>query len=133
MGGDEGGEVAGGADAAASNASFATFAISQTAQRKTVGPSWRRVGHSETPSRNSVSVWFMPTASALEPSEPPQTAREMPGVSLGPMTAAPAPSPRRNEMLRSVGSTTSESFSAPITRAYRATPVRMSASAWVTA
>jgi len=29
----------------------------------------------------------------------------MPGVSLGPMTTAPAPSPSRNEMLRSVGST----------------------------
>ena len=55
----------------------------------------------------------MPTASAFEPSEP-QTVRAMPGVSLGPITTAPAPSPSRNEMLRSVGSTTSESFSAPI-------------------
>ena len=58
----------------------------------------------------------MPTASALEPSEP-HTVSEMPGKSLGPMRAAPAPSPSRNEMLRSVGSTMSESFSVPITSA----------------
>ncbi len=32
---------------AASSACFATFAISQTAQRKTVWPSWRSVGHSD--------------------------------------------------------------------------------------
>ncbi len=53
----------------------------------------------------------MPTASAFEPSEP-HTVGPMPGVSLGPITTAPAPSPSRNEMLRSVGSTTSLSFSA---------------------
>ena len=58
----------------------------------------------------------MPTASALDPSEP-HTVAEMPGVSLGPITTAPAPSPSRNEMLRSAGSTMSESFSAPITSA----------------
>jgi hypothetical protein len=33
------------------------------------------------------------------------------------MTTAPAPSPRRNEIERSVGSTTSLSFSAPTTTA----------------
>jgi hypothetical protein len=33
------------------------------------------------------------------------------------MTTAPAPSPRRNEIERSVGSTTSLSFSAPMTTA----------------
>ena len=90
--------------------------MSHTAQRKTVWPSWRSVGHSDAPSRNSVSVWFMPTAPAFEPSEP-QIVRAIPGKSLGPMTTAPAPSPRRNEIERSVGSTTSESFSAPMTSA----------------
>ena len=44
----------------------------------------------------------MPTASHLEPSEP-QTVAEMPGSSAGPTTAAPAPSPSRNEIERSVG------------------------------
>jgi hypothetical protein len=58
----------------------------------------------------------MPTAAAFEPSEP-QTGAAMPGNSLGPMTTAPAPSPRRKEMERSVGSTTSDSFSAPMTSA----------------
>jgi len=77
-------------------------------------PSWRSVGHGAVPSRNSTSVWFMPTASALDPSEP-QTVGPMPGVSLGPMIAAPAPSPSRNEIVRSVGSTMSLSFSAPTT------------------
>ena len=39
----------------------------------------------------------MPTAPHFDPSEP-QTVGEMPGVSLGPTTAAPAPSPSKNEI-----------------------------------
>ena len=116
---------------AASMACRATFTISQTAHRKTVGPSWRRVGQGAAPSRKSVSVAFMPTASALDPSDP-QMVGPMPGVSLGPITTAPAPSPSRNEMLRSVGSTMSLSFSAPTTTTCFASPPRMSASAWPT-
>ncbi len=73
-------------------------------------------------------VPVMPTASQLEPSEP-HTVGEMPGVSLGPTIAAPAPSPSRNEMERSVGSTMSDSFSAPTTRTYSARPDRMKESA----
>ena len=43
----------------------------------------------------------MPMASHLLPSEP-HTVGPMPGVSVGPMTTAPAPSPSRKEMVRSV-------------------------------
>ena len=63
------------------------------------------------------------------PSEP-QMVGPMPGVSDGPMTTAPAPSPSRNEIDRSVGSTSSLIFSAPITSTLRAVPARTSASAW---
>ena len=75
--------------------------------------------------------WVMPMASHLLPSEP-QTDGPMPGVSEGPMTTAPAPSPSRKEMVRSVLSMTSESFSAPTTRTYWAAPERTRASAWAT-
>jgi hypothetical protein len=114
---------------AVSRACLATFAISQTAQRNTVWPSWRIVGQGFTLSRYSSKVAFMPTASHLEPSEP-QTVAETPGSSLGPSTAAPAPSPSRNEIERSFGCTYCESFSAPTTSTYVAVPLRMSASAW---
>ncbi len=73
--------------------------------------------------------WVMPIASHLLPSEP-HTDGPMPGVSEGPITTAPAPSPSRKEMVRSVLSMTSESFSAPTTRTYSAVPERTSASAW---
>ena len=75
----------------------------------------------------------MPTASRLRAVGAPDGARRCRASSLGPTTAAPAPSPRRNEIERSVGSTTSESFSAPMTRAYVAAPERISASAWAIA
>ena len=99
-----------------SSAFFATLAISQTAQRKTACPSWRRVG--KPPSRSAKASWrvlFMPTASHLDPSEP-HWVGPIPTISLGPTTAAPAPSPSRKEILRSVGSTMSLSFSAPTTK-----------------
>ena len=53
---------------AASSACWATFAISQTAQRKTVGPSWRSVGQSTAPapSRYAASGLSMPTASHFD-------------------------------------------------------------------
>ena len=79
---------------AASRACSATLAISQTAQRKTVWPSWRSVGQRLVGLRRSPVLGaksrsrFMPTASAFEPSEP-QTVGPMPGSSLGPMTTAP--------------------------------------------
>src|SRR5687768_18201817 len=52
----------------------------------------------------------IPMASHLLPSDP-QTEGAIPGVSEGPMTTAPAPSPSRKEMVRSRLSMTSDSFS----------------------
>src|SRR5699024_11168435 len=101
------------------------------AHLNTLGPSWRRVGHGAlaTPAL-SCHEWVWPIAAALEPSEP-QIVGPMPGVSDGPTTAAPAPSPRRKEMERSVGSMKSLIFSAPMTRTWRAEPDRTRASAWL--
>ena len=56
---------------AASSARPATFAISHTAQRKTVWPSWRRVGYSPSGSSPScpevspsLSVWALASLSS---------------------------------------------------------------------
>ncbi len=101
---------------AASMAAVAALAISKLAHLKTVGPFWRRVGHEvSVPSFTLSQEWVMFTASACEPSDP-HTVGPIPGVSDGPMTAAPAPSPRRKEIERSVGSMTSDMRSAPTTR-----------------
>ena len=58
----------------------------------------------------------------------------MPGVSLGPTTAAPAPSAKMNAVPRSVESVMSESRSTPITSTWPAPPPRTiwsaSASPW---
>ena len=62
---------------AASSACWATFAISQTAQRKTVWPSWRSVGHGRRRRGTRPGCRSCPTASAFEPSEP-QTVGPMP-------------------------------------------------------
>ena len=63
-----------------------------------------------------------------------QTTGPMPGVSLGPTTAAPAPSAKMNAVPRSVESVMSESLSTPITRTWPAPPPRTiwsaSASPW---
>ena len=115
---------------AASSASRAFFAISHTAQRKTVGPSCRSVGHA-WPSRIEPSVFVIRMVSQCEPSEP-HTDGLMPGSSEGPPTTAPAPSPSRKLIERSVGSTISESFSTPTTSTCSAMPLRTSASACAT-
>ena len=113
---------------AASIARRATGAICHTAHLKTLAPSWRSVGHSPVRWASCHdAVW--PMRPAWPPSEP-QTVGPIPGTSEGPTTAAPAPSPSRNEMARSVGSMKSDIFSGPTTRTCRATPERTSASAW---
>jgi hypothetical protein len=62
----------------------------------------------------------------------PQSTGPTPGSSpsaTGVTTAAPAPSPNSTAVLRSVQSTTSDSFSAPITSALRDAPARIAWSA----
>ena len=56
-----------------------------------------------TPSRYSSKVAFMPTASALRAVGAPHCRADA-GLVAGPITAAPAPSPSRNEIERSSGS-----------------------------
>lgn len=104
-------------------------AVCQTAQRNTVRPSWRMVGHGAVPSRNSSIELVIRMDSQFSPPSP-QIVGPTSGVSEAVSTAAPAPSPSRNEIVRSVGSTKSESFSAPTTRTVRAVPERIRASAW---
>jgi hypothetical protein len=59
-----------------------------------------------------------------EPSDP-HTTGPMPGVSDGPSTAAPEPSPKMKAMLRSVGSMIEVNRSVPITSTYSALPPRI--------
>ena len=59
----------------------------------------------------------------------PHTTGPIPGSSAALTTAAPAPSPNRTQVERSVQSVTSDSFSAPMTIALRAAPARI---AWST-
>ncbi|CPU65105.1 Uncharacterised protein [Mycobacteroides abscessus] len=87
------------------------------------------MGHpSEGSSRRSDHACVWRIACALPPSEP-HTVGPTPGVSDGPTIAAPAPSPRRNEIERSVGSMKSLIFSAPTTSTCVAMPARTRASA----
>lgn len=94
------------------------------AQRYTVWPSWaNRAG--------SPSIRTAPPISGTEP----HSTGPIPGSGAAPITAAPAPSPTSTQVERSVQSTTSVNFSAPMTRAWVAEPARMAwsavASAWV--
>ena len=63
-------------------------------------------------------------ASVCSPSDP-QTTGPMAGTSDGPSTTAPAPSPKMNAMLRSVGSVRSDSFSTPTSSTLVALPPRI--------
>src|SRR6476661_5883758 len=92
---------------ALSMACWATGAMPQTAHRKTVWPAMPIAGHTFLSacadchdSRTSVQACFWLMASRCVPSEP-QTVGPMPGVSLGPMTQAPAPSPKMKALPRS--------------------------------
>ncbi len=69
----------------------------------------------------SGSEWVWVMRFARPPSEP-QIVGPMPGVSDGPTTTAPAPSPSRKLMERSVGSMKSLIFSAPMTSTCLASP-----------
>lgn len=100
-------------------ASSAIGARVVVAQRKTAWPSWAKRGCQAPASR---------TASARVGSEP-HTTGPMPGsvpgaASAALTTAAPAPSPSRTQVLRSLQSVRSDIFSAPMTRACRAAPAR---------
>ncbi len=88
-------------------ACWATGAMPQTAQRKTVWPAMPMLGHTALSawasfhdSRTSVHACALADGRAATPSEP-QTVGPMPGVSLGPMTQAPAPSPKMKAQPRS--------------------------------
>ncbi|MGX1240483.1 hypothetical protein RKD46_001587 [Streptomyces pseudovenezuelae] len=72
-------------------------------------------------SRSAAQECVCRMVSFWEPSEP-HTTGPTPGSSLGPTTAAPAPSPNRNAVWRSVGSRSSESRSTAMTRTWRALP-----------
>ena len=93
-------------------------------QRKTVWPSWAKRGGAPS----------MRTALPICGTEPHRTGL-IPGSSAAVTTAAAAPSPTRTQVERSVQSTTSVNFSAPMTRARLAEPARMAwsavARAWV--
>src|SRR5699024_6131197 len=107
---------------AAVRASLATSAPSQTAQRKTLGPSCRRVGNgSSRLSRMSMSESGMRMVDQLSPFDP-QTTFEMPGASQELTTTAPAASPRSKEVERASGASVSDSFSAPMPRTLSMAP-----------
>src|SRR3954454_11494199 len=95
----------------------ATFAIVNDAQRNTGLPCMVRCGitgaSAAIASRQSSSCRIRSNCS---PSEP-QTTGPIPGVSLGPTTAAPAPSAKMNAVPRSPTSVRSKSPSTPITSA----------------
>ena len=74
----------------------------------------------------------MATASDCAPSLP-QTTGPKPATSDGPTTAAPAPSPRMMQVLRSVMSSQPEKRSAATTRTLRACPVSTAADAALSA
>ncbi len=116
-----------------SRVSWATFAISNAAQRKTALPCITRCGIrgcSEATTSRQSSRWRI--RSNCSPSEP-HTTGAMPGSSLGPTTTAPAPSAKMNAVPRSWGSVRSESRSTPITRTYLALPPRIMSEASATA
>ena len=77
---DEGGEIGSPSTPAASSACCATFTISQTAQRKTVGPSWRSVGHGDfAVAELESSVPFMPDGLRLATRRSPRRSGRCPG------------------------------------------------------
>ena len=81
-------------------------------------------GHSTVCSLSSIQLCFCAMAPHWAPSEP-QTVGPMPGVSDGPITTAPAPSPKMKAEPRSVLSVKSDSFSTPTTRTNSALPPRI--------
>ena len=73
-------------------------------------------------------AWVWPISGACSPSEP-QTTGPMPATSLGPTTAAPAPSAKRNALDRSCLSVMSDSRSTPMINTYLEAPLRRKESA----
>ena len=108
---------------AASSALRATGAMPQTAQRNTVCPAMPIAGQRRPCSWTSTQDSRCEMAFHCAPSDP-QTVGPMAGVSDGPTTAAPAPSPKMKADPRSFRSVKSDSFSTPITRTWRALPPR---------
>src|SRR5215218_2376949 len=106
-----------------SSACWATGAICQTAHRNTGWPFIVRAGHFVVSgsSRSLIQLSRDRIASHCSPSEP-QTVGPMPGTSDGPITTAPAPSPKMNAVPRSSRSVKSDSFSTPTTSTYSALP-----------
>src|SRR6478672_4968110 len=121
---------------AASSACWPILAIANDAQRKTGLPCIVRCGITPEPGWVSLPTTSRQSSrcrmrSNCSPSEP-QTTGPMPGVSLGPTTAAPAPSAKMNAVPRSPTSVRSESRSTPITRAWPALPARTRSAASAT-
>ena len=107
---------------ARSSACWPTLAIAKDAQRNTALPCMTRCGIAgvslASTSRQSSRCRIRSNCS---PSEP-QTTGPMPGVSLGPTTAAPAPSAKMKAVPRSWRSVMSVSRSTPITSTCLALP-----------
>ena len=103
--------------------------MSRVASRKTSRPfmctHWRpasiiagEAGLREPPPGRQRSAPWLPSTPSSNPWKPP--------LATGSITAAPAPSPKRMQVPRSVQSTIFESVSEPITSAFCATPPAIS-------
>src|SRR6476469_1941286 len=121
---------------AASSACWPILAMANDAQRKTGLPCMVRCGITPEPGWVSLPTTSRQSSrcrmrSNCSPSEP-QTTGPMPGVSLGPTTAAPAPSAKMNAVPRSVRSVRSERRSTQMTRTCPALPARRERAAMAT-
>ena len=96
-----------------------TGASCEVAHRKTVCPSWRRKC---VPGATSMAWWRSPAL--------PHTTGPTPGSLDGPTTAAPAPSAKMMQVVRSCQFVQSESFSEPMSRTLRACPPAIAADAF---
>ncbi|CAM5357079.1 hypothetical protein SALBM135S_08357 [Streptomyces alboniger] len=94
----------------------------KNSQRKTAWPSCVMAGNfSGEPARYSSQEMVCLIVSDLSPSEP-QTVGPILGSLEGPTITAPAPSPKRKAVARSLRSVRSLSRSTPMTRTYSAEP-----------
>ena len=113
---------------ALSSACWPILAMAKEAQRNTGLPCITRCGITPLPGTSGLPTTSRQSSrcrirSNCSPSEP-HTTGPMPGVSLGPTTAAPAPSAKMKAVPRSVRSRMSVRRSTPMTRTCLALPAR---------